>query len=197
VFGTSRRAGHIDVLVNNAGITHFGFAEETTAAEAEAVLDTNFLGHVRVTNAVLPGMRARGHGRVINVGSLAAWLGEPGEGCYAASKAALARHTEALRHEVRHRGIAVCVIEPGAFVTPVVDTASTAEATIAHSRSPRSVTGPVAKRAHHSAAPTARGPPASPRLRPHRTPRISLRMNGLATASSRPKITAAPPTARK
>ncbi|WP_165974344.1 SDR family NAD(P)-dependent oxidoreductase [Nonomuraea deserti] len=85
------RAGGIDVLVNNAGVMHEGFAEETALTDAQAVFDVNFFGTVRVTHAVLPGMRARRQGHVINVGSLAAWVGEPGEGLYAASKAALAR----------------------------------------------------------------------------------------------------------
>ncbi|MGH3622896.1 MAG: SDR family NAD(P)-dependent oxidoreductase [Sciscionella sp.] len=125
------RAGHIDVLVNNAGTMHEGFAEETTLAEAEAVFATNFFGTVRVVNAVLPGMRSRRHGRIITVGSLAAWVGEPGEGFYAASKAALARYIEALHHETEHLGITVCLVEPGAFTTNVVDAASRATATIA------------------------------------------------------------------
>ncbi|GAB3504725.1 SDR family oxidoreductase [Amycolatopsis cihanbeyliensis] len=111
------RVGRIDVLVNNAGIMCEGFAEEVTPAEAREVFEANFLGTVRVTNAVLPGMRAGRAGRIINVGSLAAWVGEPGEGFYAASKAALARYTEALRQEVWHLGIAVSLVEPGAFRT--------------------------------------------------------------------------------
>lgn len=73
------RAGGIDVLVNNAGVMHEGFAEETTLAAAEEVFDTNFSGTVRVIHAVLPGMRTRRTGRTITVGSLAAWIGEPGE----------------------------------------------------------------------------------------------------------------------
>lgn len=122
--------GRVDVLVNNAGVMHTGMAEETAVRDAAAVLDTNFLGVVRVTDAVLPGMRARRAGRVINVGSLAAWVGEPGEAFYAASKAALARYTQALRLEVRHRGVHVCIVEPGAFVTDVVAAASVTEGTI-------------------------------------------------------------------
>jgi NAD(P)-dependent dehydrogenase (short-subunit alcohol dehydrogenase family) len=125
------RAGHIDVLVNNAGVMLEGFAEETAPDEAETVFDVNFFGAVRVNNAVLPGMRSRGEGRIINIGSLAAWVGEPGEGFYAASKAALARYTEALRHEVRHCGIDVCLVEPGAFRTNVLQASSTTETTIA------------------------------------------------------------------
>jgi len=125
------RAGQIDVLVSNAGVMHQGIAEETTAAEAEAVFGVNLFGTARVIDAVLPGMRERRSGRIINVGSLAAWLGEPGEGIYAASKAALARYTEALRHEVWHCGIRVSLVEPGAFATGVMAAASVSRAAIA------------------------------------------------------------------
>lgn len=125
------RAGRIDVLVNNAGVMHEGFAEETSAQAADEVFAANLFGVVRVTNAVLPGMRGRRRGRVINVGSLAAWVGEPGEGFYSASKAALARYTEALRHEVWPLGISVSLVEPGAFTTGVLDASSAAEPAIA------------------------------------------------------------------
>lgn len=130
-------AGHLDVLVNNAGVMHEGFTEETTPAEAQAIFAGNFFGAIAVTNAVLPSMRARRQGRIINVGSLAAWIGEPGEGVYAASKAALARYTEALRHEVWHLGIKVSLVEPGAFTTGVLHAASTTEAKIADYDGPR------------------------------------------------------------
>lgn len=131
------RAGHIVILVNNAGVMHEGFAEETTMADAAAVMDTNFFGTVRVTHAVLPSMRARRQGDIINVGSLAAWVGEPGEAFYAASKAALARYTEALRHEVWHLGITVSLVEPGAFITGVLHSGSVNEATIDDYNGPR------------------------------------------------------------
>lgn len=125
------RAGRIDVLVNNAGTMHEGFAEETTIEEAHAVFAANLFGVARVINAVLPGMRSRRQGRIINVGSLAAWVGEPGEGFYAASKAALARYTEALRHEVWPLGISVSLVEPGAFATHVLQSSSKAGVAIA------------------------------------------------------------------
>ncbi|MGH3761429.1 SDR family oxidoreductase [Actinophytocola sp.] len=131
------RAGQLDVLVNNAGVMQEGFVEETSDADAAAVMDANFFGTVRVTHAVLPGMRERRRGRIINVGSLAAWVGEPGEGFYAASKAALARYTEALRHEVWHLGIAVSLVEPGAFATGVLRAGSVTEATISDYDGPR------------------------------------------------------------
>ncbi|MQA95077.1 MAG: SDR family NAD(P)-dependent oxidoreductase [Streptosporangiales bacterium] len=121
------RAGHIDVLVNNAGVMHQGFAEETGPDQASAVFATNLFGVARVTNPVLPGMRSRRRGRIINVGSLAAWVGEPGEAYYAASKAALARYTEALRHEVWPLGISVSLVEPGAFTTGVIQASPVAE----------------------------------------------------------------------
>jgi NAD(P)-dependent dehydrogenase (short-subunit alcohol dehydrogenase family) len=125
------RTGRIDVLVNNAGVLHMGVAEETTPAQAREVFETNFFGVARVTDAMLPGMRERRQGRVINVGSAAAWVGEPGEGFYSASKHALAGYTEALRHEVRPFGIHVCLVEPGAFKTGVLAAAQRSEGTIA------------------------------------------------------------------
>ncbi|MGP4022584.1 SDR family NAD(P)-dependent oxidoreductase [Actinomadura sp. 3N407] len=125
------RAGRIDVLVNNAGIMHEGFAEETTLQDAHAVFAANLFGVARVTNAALPGMRHRRRGRIINIGSLASWVGEPGEAFYAASKAAVARYTEALRHEVWPLGISVSLVEPGAFTTGVLKASSASEAAIA------------------------------------------------------------------
>lgn len=131
------RVGPIDVLVNNAGAVHEGFAEETTMRDAEEVFAVNVFGVTRVVQAVLPGMRSRRRGRIINVGSLAAWVGEPGEALYAASKAALARSTEALRHEVWPLGISVSLVEPGAFRTDALRASSTAEPTIADYAGPR------------------------------------------------------------
>ncbi|MEJ2600802.1 MAG: SDR family NAD(P)-dependent oxidoreductase [Anaerolineales bacterium] len=124
------RAGQIDVLINNAGIEHVGVAEETTLEDAHAVFETNFFGVVRLTNAVLPGMRRRRHGRIINVGSLAAWVGEPGEAFYSASKHALAGYTEALRQEVWPLGIDVSLLELGAFKTNIIQNTSLVEGTI-------------------------------------------------------------------
>src|SRR5690625_2687606 len=124
------RTGRMDVLINNAAIAHHGFAEETTQHDATAVFDTNVFGLARVTNAVLPTMRGQRSGQIINVGSLAAWVGEPGEAYYAGSKAALARYSEALRYEVSHLGIAVSLVELGPFVTTVLDAAAHADASI-------------------------------------------------------------------
>jgi NAD(P)-dependent dehydrogenase (short-subunit alcohol dehydrogenase family) len=122
-----RRSGRIDALVNNAGVMHMGVAEETSSSDARAVFETNFFGASRMINAVLPHMRARQGGHIINVGSLAAWVGEPGEAFYSASKHALAGYTEALRHEVWPLGVHVSLVEPGAFRTDVVRAASTSD----------------------------------------------------------------------
>ena len=109
--------GRLDVLVNNAGITHLSLAEETDVDQARAVLETNFFGVVRMTNAVLPAMRARGNGRIINVCSLAGLVAIPGQSFYTASKFALEGYSEALGYEVESLGIRVSLIEPGFYRT--------------------------------------------------------------------------------
>jgi NADP-dependent 3-hydroxy acid dehydrogenase YdfG len=110
-------AGQVDVLVSNAGRLVFGPSEEVPLAEAQRMFETNFWGAVRVVNAVLPGMRARKRGHVILVGSMAAWVALPLNAFYSASKAALGRYAEALRHEVMHLGLQVALIEPSEIVT--------------------------------------------------------------------------------
>ncbi len=107
------QAGRIDVLVNNAGIGLLSALEETPLAEARAVFETNFFGMVRMVNAVLPGMRQRRQGLIVNLGSLAATLPIPFHGYLTASKAAVNAYTDALRLEVRHLGIQVALVEPG------------------------------------------------------------------------------------
>jgi short-subunit dehydrogenase len=114
------QAGRIDVLVNNAGIGLLGALEETSLAEARAVFETNFFGMVRMVNSVLPGMRRRKHGLIINLGSLAATLPIPFHGYLTASKAAVNAYTDALRLEVRPLGIQVALVEPG-FVRTHLD----------------------------------------------------------------------------
>jgi NAD(P)-dependent dehydrogenase (short-subunit alcohol dehydrogenase family) len=102
------RAGRIDVLVNNAGVMHMDFAEETRIEDARAIFETNFFGVVRMTDAVLPHMRSRRQGRIINVGSLSAWVGEPGEAFYSASKRARAGYTVSFRKAcVRKKGLLI------------------------------------------------------------------------------------------
>lgn len=111
------RAGRIDVLVNNAGRTHGGLIEETPLDVAMRMFDTNLWGAVRMTNAVLPAMRAQRSGLIVNVSSLAGLVGAPGQGLYSASKHALEGYTEALQAEVHRFGIRVALVEPGFFRT--------------------------------------------------------------------------------
>jgi NAD(P)-dependent dehydrogenase (short-subunit alcohol dehydrogenase family) len=121
-----RRSGRIDVLVNNAGFG-VGLAgdEETSIAQTKAIFDTNFFGTVRMTRAVIPHMRRRGAGRVINMGSGLGIFPMPYMAIYSASKHALEGYSESLDHELRTRGIRVVVIEPGvtrtAFDTNVME----------------------------------------------------------------------------
>jgi short-subunit dehydrogenase len=113
------RVGTIDVLVNNAGYSLMGSAEETSLEEAKAQLETNFFGVVRMVKAVLPAMRKAGAGKIITIGSLAGITAIPFGAFYTASKFALEGYTEALWHELRPFGIHVTLIEPGFIATPI------------------------------------------------------------------------------
>jgi len=110
-------AGHVDVLINNAGIAIPGAFEDMPWHALAKVMDANFYGPLRVTRALLPHMRRRGSGRIIMVSSLSALVGLPGMSAYSASKAALELASESLRLEVDRFGISVSVIEPGAYNT--------------------------------------------------------------------------------
>jgi NAD(P)-dependent dehydrogenase (short-subunit alcohol dehydrogenase family) len=108
-----RLEGRIGLLVNNAG---FGVApagaEESSIEQARAIFDTNFMGIVRMTRAVVPHMRKQGGGRIINIGSVLGFLPMPYGALYAATKHAVEGYSESLDHELRTRGIRVSVIEP-------------------------------------------------------------------------------------
>jgi len=108
-----RLEGRIDLLVNNAG---FGVApagaEESSMKQAWSIFDTNFFGIVRMTRAVVPHMRQRGSGRIINIGSVLGFLPMPYGALYAATKHAVEGYSESLDHELRTWGIRVSVIEP-------------------------------------------------------------------------------------
>lgn len=111
------REGRIDVLMNNAGDGIAGAVEDTSVEEAKQQFDTNFFGALRVCRAVLPSMRARGAGLIVNVSSLGGLLGLPFQGLYSASKFALEGMTEVLRMELRPFGVRAVLIEPGDFRT--------------------------------------------------------------------------------
>lgn len=106
------QAQRIDVLVNSAGGTLLGAAEETSIAEAQALFDTNVFGILRTTKAVLPHMRKQRSGRIINVSSVLGFLPAPYMALYAASKHAVEGLSETLDHEVRQFGIRVALVEP-------------------------------------------------------------------------------------
>lgn len=107
------QTGRIDVLVNNAGVGLIGGAEESSIAQVRALFDVNLFGTIRVTNAVLPSMRRRGKGRIINIGSILGLIPAPYSAHYSATKHALEGYSESLDHEVCAFGIRVSLIEPG------------------------------------------------------------------------------------
>ena len=119
--------GGIDVLVNNAGILRVGTAEDTAEQSLRAVMETNFLGPMLLTQAVLPHMRERGSGYLIMVSSLSGIAGLPGDFAYTASKFALEGATEAMRHEVDRWGICVAIVEAGMYATGILGSDQGAE----------------------------------------------------------------------
>lgn len=113
------RAGKIDVLINNAGVGITGPIEETPAEEMRKAFETNYFGPLNVIKAVLPGMRKQGSGLIINVTSIAGYMGLPFRGIYSASKGALEITTEAYRMELKDFGIKMTNIAPGDFATNI------------------------------------------------------------------------------
>lgn len=111
------RFDRVDVLVNNAGHGYRAAVEEADAHDVDELFATNFFGAVALIKAVLPEMRARRQGCIVNVSSIAAQAAMPGSGYYSATKTALEAVSDALRKEVRPLGIRVLVVEPGAFRT--------------------------------------------------------------------------------
>lgn len=111
------RFGQIDVLVNNAGYGYQASIEEGVEGEIRAQFDANVFGLFAMTRAVLPGMRVRRKGHVLNITSVAGFIGYPGSGYYAASKHAVEGWSDALAEEGKPLGIKVTCIEPGPFRT--------------------------------------------------------------------------------
>ena len=134
------RFGCIDVLVNNAGYGYLAAVEEGEDDEVRAMFETNFFGLVHLTQVVLPGMRQRRRGHIINISSMAGLVGSPGIGFYNATKFAVEGLSEALAKELAPLGIKVSVVAPGPFRTdwagaslktthmPIADYAATAGA---------------------------------------------------------------------
>jgi NAD(P)-dependent dehydrogenase (short-subunit alcohol dehydrogenase family) len=113
------KAGRVDVLVNNAGIGGGGPIEDVPVDWVKTLFETNYFGVLRVTKAVLPGMRERRAGAIVNVSSVAGRLAVAGHGHYSAVKHALEAMSEVLAQEVQRFGIRVAIVEPGVVVTPI------------------------------------------------------------------------------
>ena len=109
--------GGIDVLVNNAGNGYLAAIEEGEDDQVRKLFDVNYFGVVDMIKAVLPGMRARGSGHIVNISSMTGLVANPPNGYYSSTKFALEALTEALAQEVKPFGIKVTAIEPGAFRT--------------------------------------------------------------------------------
>ena len=153
VTAAEERFGGIDVLVNNAGYGYRAAVEEGADDDVRRLFDTHVFGTVRTIKAVLPGMRARRSGTIVNLSSIGARICPEGSGYYAAVKAAVEALTLSLRKEVAPLGIRAMVVEPGGFrtdfagrsltqsATPIADYADTAgkrrkENDTAHGRQP-------------------------------------------------------------
>ena len=106
-------APHVDALVQCAGILMLGSCEETTPEEYRRILDTDFIGMVRMNRIVLPLMRAQGHGKIVMFSSINGLLGIPCQSAYTAAKHAVEGYAECLSMEVHPFGIQVCLVEPG------------------------------------------------------------------------------------
>ena len=183
--------GRIDVLVNNAGYSQSGAVESVPLARTRSQFETNVFGPLRLTQLVLPGMRRRGAGRIVNVSSMGGRLVFPGGGVYHASKYALEALSDALRYELRPFGIAVVLIEPGLIRT---NFAATVGATLATLSADTNATGPASDAAAVYAAfndVVARGTAAAyergPMARMAGAPLDVARMIERAIEASRPR----------
>ena len=144
IAATEAKFGRIDVLVNNAGRGYNSAIEEGEDEEVRAMFDTNFFALAMVTRKVLPGMRARRRGHIVNISSVGGLIGNPGSGYYCATKFAVEGLSQALAKEVEPLGLRVSLIEPGPFRTdfqgrsmtlpknPIADYAETAGARRKH-----------------------------------------------------------------
>jgi NAD(P)-dependent dehydrogenase (short-subunit alcohol dehydrogenase family) len=118
------RFGRIDVLLNNAGRGLVGAVEEASAEEVRSVFEVNVEGLLTVTRAVLPSMRARRSGRILNMSSVGGFSAGPGWGVYSGTKFAVEGLSEAMYAELAPVGIQVTILEPGPFRTDFLDASS-------------------------------------------------------------------------
>jgi len=116
---TAKKYGYIDVLVNNAGIVMAGFFEDLSDSNIREIMETNFFGVQNVVREVIPLMRQRKHGKIINISSVSGFSALPGLGAYNASKWALEAFCESLYYELKLFGIDVLLVEPGSYATKI------------------------------------------------------------------------------
>jgi NAD(P)-dependent dehydrogenase (short-subunit alcohol dehydrogenase family) len=126
VDAAAAKAGRIDVVINNAGYFLSGLEEAVTTEQARRLMDTNFLGPVRVNRAVLPHMRRQRSGVLMHISSAAGRVVLPAVGFYCATKFALEALAEAYSYELAAQGIESVIVEPGAYETPVFGKSVTA-----------------------------------------------------------------------
>ncbi|MDB6443741.1 oxidoreductase [Pseudomonas sp. 21TX0197] len=151
-----RLFGSVDVLVNNAGIGYFAAVEETDPQSARRLFEVNFFGSANMIHAVLPGMRQRGRGMIVNLTSIGGLAGFPAVGYYCASKFALEGLSETLRAEVEPLGIGVMTVEPSAFRTEWAGSATQVSESIAD----YDATAGQARRAYDASIGRQEGDPA-------------------------------------
>jgi NAD(P)-dependent dehydrogenase (short-subunit alcohol dehydrogenase family) len=125
-----RTFGGVDVLVNNAGYGYRAAVEEGDEPDVRSLFETHFFGPIAMIKAVLPGMRARRSGAIVNISTIGVQIMPMGSGYYAASKAALEAMSGALHAEVKPLGISVTVVEPGAFRTDFAGRSLTQSSTV-------------------------------------------------------------------
>lgn len=123
VAAAMRAVGEVGVLVNNAGIAGAAPVEQMDEATHRRIFEVNYFGAVRMIQAVLPAMRARRAGRIVNVSSLTGRFPIPNQAAYSASKHALEATTEILAHEAAGFGVRVCNVEPGYVATDLIENA--------------------------------------------------------------------------
>jgi NADP-dependent 3-hydroxy acid dehydrogenase YdfG len=128
--------GAVGVLINNAGYSQSGAVESVPVDEVRRQFDTNVFGLIRMCQLVLPGMRERGSGRIVNIGSMGGRLTFPGGGIYHATKYAVEALSDALRFEVRGFGIDVILVEPGLIVTNFGEVAAGSVEAVAEGNGP-------------------------------------------------------------
>jgi NAD(P)-dependent dehydrogenase (short-subunit alcohol dehydrogenase family) len=116
-----KECGHVDALVNNAGVATYGAVEDLPTTVFQSAIETNYLGALRCIKVVLPSMRERRAGCIVNMSSAAGRIALGGHASYTASKFALEALSEALAQEVRAFGIRVAIVEPGSVQTPIFD----------------------------------------------------------------------------